>query len=443
MTRDQQSAVLSAAGPKSAGHPATDQASLKEQLDFAQRLVSAMPSAVYIKDRHGRYVDCNENYAQWLGRSRSEVIGETTQEVMPAEVATESAAWDAEILASGRCESREMCFMDGEGQQRDVLVNKVRYLDADDQPAGIIGIVTDITEQKQSERYLQEMQGRLKIMNMQLKEHQHQLAQSDKLASIGQLAAGVAHEINNPVGYVMSNLGTLQEYLAAIKAVLAEGRQLAEAVLTGDSEGQQDRAQRLQKIVATEDLGFVLEDIEQLVAESLEGTNRVRDIVSNLKSFARVDEACCKDVDLNEALESTLKVVWNELKYKCKVDKNFGKLPYLRCYPGELNQVFVNLLLNAAQAIDEEGVISIVTEAIDDEIVIQITDDGCGIPAEAMDRIFDPFFTSKELGMGTGLGLSISHGIVKKHHGSIEVMSEVGKGTTFVVRLPREGIQDG
>ncbi len=162
--------------------------------------------------------------------------------------------------------------------------------------------------------------------------------------------------------------------------------------------------------------------------------------IEGLRSFARLDEAEVKESDVNESIESTLRVVWNELKYKCEVHKDLGTLPLIRCHPGQLNQVFMNLFVNAAQAIPEKGEITVETQATETEILVRVSDSGSGIPPEALSKLFDPFYTTKPVGQGTGLGLSISHGIVQKHNGTIEVESEMGKGTTFTVRLPIEGI---
>ncbi len=279
-------------------------------------------------------------------------------------------------------------------------------------------------------------------LNARLQENQKQLVQSEKMASIGQLAAGVAHEINNPVGFIKSNLGTLAEYVGTFKALLHGQEGLLEAAEANDAARMVECAEFLRNLREGEDLDFVLVDVDQLLSESRDGTDRVRDIVLNLKSFARLDEAELKDADINEGIEATLKIVWNELKYKAEVTKDLKPLPRIRCYPGQLNQVFVNLLVNAAQAIPERGEIRIVTEAEPGEVRICISDTGTGIEPEVLPKLFDPFFTTKDTGKGTGLGLSISHGIVEKHGGRIEVDSAPGKGTTFTVILPIEGVAD-
>ena len=269
-----------------------------------------------------------------------------------------------------------------------------------------------------------------------LKENQTQLVHSEKMASLGQLAAGVAHEINNPVGFVTSNLGTLAEYTEVFTRLLDAYQTLTDQLSPDQSAAGQDILHGITEIRETEDLDFIREDIDALVAESLNGMHRVKEIVQGLKSFARVDEAEMQIADVNEGIEATLKVVWNELKYKCKVHTKLKALPQIRCYPGQLNQVFMNLLVNAAHAMEERGAITIETEMTDSDVVIRISDTGVGIPEEHLSKLFNPFFTTKPVGEGTGLGLSISYGIIQKHGGRIEVDSAVGRGTTFTIYLP-------
>jgi two-component system NtrC family sensor kinase len=183
-------------------------------------------------------------------------------------------------------------------------------------------------------------------------------------------------------------------------------------------------------------LDYITEDVGDLIDESLDGAERVRKIVQDLKTFSRVDEAAWKQVDLIECLESTINMAWNEIKYKATLVRDFAELPPVRCYPHQLNQVFMNLLINAAQAIDKEGQITVKAWQEEEEVFFSVTDSGCGIPRENLDQIFMPFFTTKEVGKGTGLGLSVSYEIVQKHQGEILVESEPGKGTTFTVRIP-------
>ena len=280
-------------------------------------------------------------------------------------------------------------------------------------------------------RLLQQEKAEQQELIDKLHDAQNQLLQSEKMASIGQLAAGVAHEINNPIGYVNSNLGTLEKYLADLFAMLAAYEQ-AEPLLAADPAV----AAHIQGLRDQLDIDFLKEDVVALMHESEEGISRVKKIVQDLKDFSHVDESEWQWVDLHKGLESTLNVVWNEIKYKAEVVKQFGDLPEVECLPSQLNQVFMNLLVNAAHAIDERGTITLRSGARDNEVWVEVADTGKGIPPENLTRIFDPFFTTKPVGKGTGLGLSLSYSIVQKHHGRIEVESEVGRGTLFRIVLP-------
>jgi len=283
---------------------------------------------------------------------------------------------------------------------------------------------------------------RLEELSRELRENQAHLVQSEKMAAIGHLAAGVAHEINNPIGYISSNLGTLRQYVDVFRRLLGEYGNAAEAVREGRDEDARAALDRADELRRAEDLEFILGDLDQLLDDSSEGTRRVAEIVQSLKSFARVDESQLKEASVNDGIEATLKVVWNELKYKCQVHKSLGEVPTISCYPGKLNQVFMNLLVNAAQAIPGRGEVTIESGAGEDHVFVRISDTGKGIPADQLEMIFEPFFTTKDPGKGTGLGLAISRNIVEEHGGRLEVESREGAGTTFTVRLPREGLRD-
>ncbi len=296
----------------------------------------------------------------------------------------------------------------------------------------------DITERKRAVAALTGVLAELESKNekleaayLDLKESHEKALQQEKMASIGQLAAGVAHEINNPMGFIMSNLNSLQKYMTRIPEFIkiqseALGRNGASREEVADS-------RRSLKI------DYVLDDSQSLIKESLEGADRVKRIVQDLKNFSRVDEGAHAPADINKVLESTLNIVWNELKHKATVKKEYGDIPLARCNAGQLSQVFLNILVNAAQAIADFGEITIKTWQSAARLFIAISDTGSGVPESQLNRIFEPFFTTKEIGKGTGLGLSIAYDIVKKHKGEIEVLSEVGKGTTFVVVIPVEG----
>ena len=291
---------------------------------------------------------------------------------------------------------------------------------------------------ERSEELLESKSRELFEANEALVLSQTQMVHSEKMAGLGQIAAGVAHEINNPVGFILSNLGTLEEYVCVIRRFLDAAGKLR-AGSEGRNTGQvKEGLEEIEAVHRDEDIEFLLEDLEDLVKESREGAIRVRDIILGLRNFARVDEAELKEADINEGLDSTLKVAWNEIKYKCEVIKEYVDLPPLLCHPAQLNQVFMNIILNGVQAIEEIGEIRIRTETDGESIAVHISDTGSGISPENVRKLFDPFFTTKDVGKGTGLGLSISHGIVEKHNGTIEVDSEVGVGTTVTIRLPLE-----
>jgi signal transduction histidine kinase len=260
-----------------------------------------------------------------------------------------------------------------------------------------------------------------RAVTRRLAEAHSQLLQSEKLASIGQLAAGVAHEINNPVGYVSSNLKTLERYIGQLFAAI-DGRAQPGATLPD-----------------AEELEFLRQDVNDLVAESAQGLKRVICIVSDLKNFSRVDQVeAWDDADLLACLDSTLNIVNNEVKYKAVVDRRLTPLPPVPCIASQINQVMLNLLVNAAQAIERDGRITLrsgVDEAAG-EVWLEIEDNGCGIAPEHMNRLFEPFFTTKPVGQGTGLGLSLSYSIMRKHGGRLEVRSQRGVGTTFRMVLP-------
>lgn len=304
--------------------------------------------------------------------------------------------------------------------------------DEHDKAVSLNGLGTDITLSREAEIRLKKSHDELQAAYSKLQEAQSQLLQSEKMASIGQLAAGVAHEINNPIGYVYSNLGSLQKYLDDLFSVV-EAYEKYEPLLVQ----HQEAIAGIRAAKDKADLAFLKEDVGALMNESREGITRVKKIVQNLKDFSHVgsDEEW-QWADLRQGLDSTLNIVWNELKYKAEVIKEYGALPDVECLPSQLNQVFMNLLVNAGHSIEEKGTITIRTGEQADGVWVEVSDTGKGIAPEHLNRIFEPFFTTKPVGKGTGLGLSVSYSIIQKHHGNINVASEVGNGTTFRIWLP-------
>ncbi|MFT5444348.1 MAG: PAS domain S-box-containing protein [Myxococcota bacterium] len=293
-------------------------------------------------------------------------------------------------------------------------------------PLGAVAIFQDLTDIKQLER---------------------QALQSEKLASIGQLAAGVAHEINNPVGFIHANLFQVSEYLQDLGGVWQGMQALQDAVASGAGMDEiRAASSSLSAVCEQVDLEYVKNDIVKAVSESQEGSERIRHIVRDLRDFSRQDTGEATLADVNQCVESTVNIVWTMMKHVVVLKKDYAELPRLRCYPMQLKQVVMNLLVNACQAIEEKqaqpgaatepGQVEVRTLQRDGGIAITIRDTGAGIAPDALAKIFDPFFTTKDIGAGTGLGLSTSYSIVQRHGGAIKVMSEVGQGTMFDVWLP-------
>ncbi len=261
-----------------------------------------------------------------------------------------------------------------------------------------------------------------------------QLLQSEKMSAIGQLAAGIAHEINNPVGFVSSNLASLKQYVARLLDLVNGMEQVA---LGPSSPASLDAEIRALKEQA--DFTFLREDLGDLLVETTEGLDRVKKIVQDMKVFSHVDEAAWEVAELHDILDSTLNVVAHELKYKAEVERRYGDLRPIRCLPAQLGQVFMNILVNAAQAIRQmPGHIVVETRPLEGGVELVIEDNGTGMPPEVIKRIFEPFFTTKPAGTGTGLGMSISYEIVKRHGGDLWVDSTPGEGSRFTLRLPLE-----
>jgi len=302
----------------------------------------------------------------------------------------------------------------------------------------MVALLSLIIENRRMHSEQQRRIGELSRVNKLLEDAHSQLVQSEKMASIGQLAAGVAHEINNPIGYVHSNLGSLESYVDDVFRVVDA---YAEADRASHEPQAFSAARRLRQEL---DIDFLKDDARSLLVETRDGITRVKKIVQDLKNFSHPGrDGEWGWEDLHRCLDSTLNIVANEIKYKAQVVKDYGTLPLVPCEPTQISQVFLNLLVNAAHAIEKKGAITLRSRSADGWAIIEIADTGSGIRPDQLNRIFDPFFTTKAVGEGTGLGLSLSYGIVQKHGGKIEVESKLGVGTTFRVFLPlkREDVE--
>ena len=288
--------------------------------------------------------------------------------------------------------------------------------------------ISQLKVKKALERISEEKRTQQKLIG-KLEEAKDQLVQSEKMASIGQLAAGVAHEINNPVGFIKSNFSSLKRYGKDLHAVIEKYNGIIKELEKTQTQTEVDQ------INEEFDIEFITEDIQNLLSESFEGITRIEDIVNSLKDYSRSDNQW-EQADINTHIENTLKIVSHELKYVASIEKDYGEIPLVECLPMQIGQVMMNLLVNAGQAIQEDGKIIIKTREENNKVIISVSDNGKGITKEHLAKIFDPFFTTKPVGQGTGLGLSLSYNIIQKHNGEMSVESEVGKGTEFIIQLP-------
>lgn len=398
---------------------------------------------ITITDGKGNFIYASEPFCQLSGYSQAELL--KTNRIEIGLVANDEFINTIHIIPPYETIRFEICTKSKQGQEywlETLLVPMVT-----ESEKTFYEISSNITTSKQREKRLED---EVKVKNIEANSHtlalekrniellqlnkqmhgmQHQLLQSEKLASIGQLAAGIAHEINNPIGYVGSNIGALDNYLKEI----FDMQDKYESMLDKTSPEYIALMNEKKSI----DYDFIKEDINSLINESREGIKRVKNIVQNLKDFSRIDSnQTWEDADIHLGISSTLNIVQNEIKYKSEVFLDYAELPLVKCVISQLNQVFLNILINASHAIEKQGKIFISTRLHNQQVCISFRDNGKGIAAEHLNRIFDPFFTTKPVGQGTGLGLSLSYGIIQEHHGRIDVHSTQGEGTTFDIWLP-------
>jgi two-component system NtrC family sensor kinase len=385
---------------------------LAHERNVLRTMIDLMPVFIYAKDAQSRFTACNELVAVRMGATPEELIGKTDFDFFPREMAQKFYDDEQNLLKSGKavinCE--ELAFDKTRGMDRVILTSKVALRDAHGNPTGIVGTGYDITERKATEE---------------------RLASIDRHESIGRLAAGVAHEINTPIQYLSDSVCFVREGV----------QELLEYIDTL-------RAGMPQPAPVDENVEELRKDLPPALSRMAEGLARIAEIVRSMKDFSRADQEAISEVDLNAAIRSTLVVARSEYKTVADVETQFGDLPKIICHGGQINQVILNLVVNAAHAIadvvrntHQRGKITVRTRADDDGVVVEIEDTGSGIPENIRGRIFDPFFTTKEVGRGSGQGLTISRNvIVKGHKGRLDFTTEVGKGSTFVVHLPLNGV---
>ena len=432
---------------------------LQESQQFIQKVADATPGILYLYDlEEQRNIYTNTSMLQLLGYTSDDITAMDSS-LMPQLIHPEDlpkiVKHHASFAGIEDGETREIEYRvraaDGQLlwlQSRDSIFSR----NADGQAKVIIGVSQDITTRKQAEEALRQSEARerekardLESALLELRSTQTQLIQTEKMSSLGQLVAGIAHEINNPVNFIHANIDYLNQYT----------KQLLDLVTLYEQEYPEHNAKIVDRIQEI-DLDFMAEDLIKLVGSMQVGTERIRKIVLSLRNFSRLDESAMKPVDIHAGIDSTLLILQHRLKSRdshreIEVIKEFGKLPPVECYASQLNQVFMNIIANGIDAIEERyqklsvgeaeknpGRIAICTGVTaQNTVMVEISDNGTGIPERIVDRIFNPFFTTKAVGKGTGLGMSIAHSIVvEKHKGKIECISEMGRGTTFQIEIP-------
>ena len=399
---------------------------LSERLEDLRRdtrdIIENINSALIVVDLRGHISFANPAAERILGGEGGDLGGRPIEDWLG--VAREADGVRnpiEECLVSGqRSRGAEALLRKADGQWIPIGISCSPRLDDEGRSRGVVAVFQDLSE---------------------IKELELQVRQTEKMASIGQLAAGVAHEVNNPMGFIHANLHQMSEYLTDLDKYFEATERLQQAAIEGDLEVVRAAAEDVKVIAREIDLEFVRGDFEKALLESGEGAERIRHIVKDLRDFSRPDLPARSAADVNQAIDSTANIVFTMMKHSVILEKEYGELPEIEAYPMQLKQVFMNLLVNAHQAIEargdgERGIIRIETEAQPDGILLRFHDTGIGIPQETQSRIFDPFFTTKPVGSGTGLGLSTSFNIVERHGGRIQVESEVGRGTCFEVWLP-------
>jgi signal transduction histidine kinase len=416
------------------------------------QLNSRLPLGICVLDADYQVLYWNDFFSDRTGQPLANVVGQSLLELFPQQARYLKKKIDSVVVLNNASfsywEHQPHVFPFSSSRpitgEETLMYQNIEFLPVESEDGTerlVCLVVQDVTElasyfqaEQQLSARLEQEGAALKALNEKLSMAQSQLLQSEKMAAIGQLAAGVAHEINNPIGFISSNLQTLQDYAARLLKLTAFYEKVVSK--TGNETFlalQRDTQQRLQ-------FDFVRQDLPDLLNESIDGIDRVSEIVKNLKAFSHVDNAQWQPANLVDGLENTLKIAANQLKYKVEIHRDYTEdLPEVYCQPNQINQVFLNLLVNAAQAMDHKGHLYLRSWQQGQNVCIEVRDTGPGIAPEHMKRLFEPFFTTKPVGSGTGLGLSLSYSIVKKHHGDIQVHSVAGEGASFIVSLPIAG----
>jgi PAS domain S-box-containing protein len=432
------------------------QKKVQEELDkeryFFQMLMNNVPERIYFKDKHSRFIAVNHAMAELFKLSDArDVIGKSDFDFFPPDEANRSLEDEQQVMTTGEAiigRIKKKVMPDGRSYW--VSNTKAPLKDVAGQIVGTFGISHDVTRlmtveyelrqanaamEKQNEDLRAAHAAEVKVL-AELREAQGQLVQSAKLAGLGQMVAGVAHEINNPLAFVSNNVVVLERDIAGLRRILDCYRQ-ADPLIQRE---QSELYQQLQSVAEEIDLTYVLENLNRVFDRSTQGLKRIAEIVQGLRTFARTDDgALCLEPNFNAGVESTLVIARGRAARKrVRLEFTAGEMPPLVCNMAKLNQVILNLVTNAIDASREDSVVSVRTSADEKSACVEVSDQGCGIEPEARSKLFEPFYTTKPIGQGVGLGLSISYGIVvKEHRGTIDVDSTPGQGTKFTIRIPR------
>jgi PAS domain S-box-containing protein len=416
---------------------------LRQSEMFYHALVESLPQSILRKNAEGRFTFANQRFCESMGRRLEEVLNRTDYDFYPPALAEKYRRDDRRVMEERETLDIIEQNITPDGQEHYVHVIKSPLRDATDRVIGVQVIFWDVTGEILAERRLVEQNEQLRIMaeserqaHEERKRAQAQMIQTAKLAGLGQVVAGVAHEINNPLAFVSNNMAVLQRDLADVHELLTALREV-DPVL---AEHMPEVRQRVRTLWEQADVDYLLENLPGLLSRTRDGLDRIQRIVSDLRAFARMDDDAFVEVDLAERIRSTVHILDGRAKSRqVSLGLEIEPLPRFRCRPGKIDQVVMNLVSNAIEACSAGGVVAVRARSDGPRLVIEVEDNGCGIDAATRERIFDPFFTTKAVGEGTGLGLSISYGIVRDHGGTIEVESTVGVGSCFRVWLPIRG----
>ncbi|MCB1135418.1 MAG: PAS domain S-box protein [Chlamydiia bacterium] len=440
-----------------------------------EAMFHTLPYAVLLCDPQQTIIDCNRKAEEDLGLSKQALKAKLFQDLLPDEIAGAGRELFQRLAVQEQCrfesalrrqdgevfpaEIYSIVLNDGENVLIELIIREMgdhkllehEILHAYNQLETLITkrtqqlsqsneeLRSELILRKKIEEELRRKQGELESVNQKLKENQVLLVHIEKMATLGQMTASITHEINNPIAFVHSNLRTLEGYTAHINALVHAQQALIASLEGGGGPAATQAKAELRAVEELEDTADLLVDSKQLVRDCLDGMHQVNEIICSLKNFAYFERTSNKEVDLNEGIRSTVKIAWNQIKRACEVEFDLQPLPVINCAAGQLNQVFMNLIINASQAMSKRGIIWIRSRHDQDIISIEIQDNGGGIAPENLKKIFDPFFTTKGCGEGTGLGLAICRQIIQNHGGTLELRSKVGEGTVAQIKLPVKG----